>query len=363
MALIWADGFDDYDYDVEAAAAAVAGEYESYSDTGTSGSNDLSVVASGRRGSGALQLLQSGSGTSPYVQKTLPAAITELFAAVAYNPGSNTNAQHFLSLWSGPTCQITLTKNTAGAIEVRRGTSAGTLLATSGSGVLPVSQFTHMSVRAVISSTVGIVQIRLNGAATNAIDISAANTNNGASAVSVDGVRLGPSVSGLSVFTMLFDDLVLWDTTNDGSGMTSWIGDVRVDSYAPNAEGDTQNFTTSAGTAHYSLVNGASPVAANYVQSANVGDVDLFQFADMLHTPAAIYGVMATAAALKDDAGSRSIRMKCKSGSTTTDNGTDLALSTTRTRVKGAFGVNPATGAAWTKAGFNSAQFGVAVTV
>lgn len=358
MSLLWADGFDDYDYDAAASTGAVAGEYETYSDSGSGATNDITVDVVGRRGSGALKI--GGTSSGSYAQKSLAAALTEIYVAMAVSPAASV-ATTLFSFFSGATCQVSVLTTAAGALEVRRGTATGTVIGTSASGLIPTGAFTQIQMRLTISDTTGVVQIRLNGSTSYALNLSAQDTNNGAAAVSVDSVRLGYTGASAMTTVTTYDDFVIWDTT--GSVMNTWVGDVRVDSYAPNGEGDTQNFTTSTGSTHYTLVDEASPDATDYVQSATLNDKELFAFADMTHTPTNIYGVVPTVAALKDDAGNRSIKLLAKSGGTEALSASDIALSTTRTRCIGVMETDPNTAAAWTKTAFNAAQFGVKVTV
>jgi hypothetical protein len=354
MALIWADGFDDYDYDAAAPTASFAGEYESFGDLGSS----FDIVTGGRRGN-CLSINQ-GSGSNLYIQKNFP-ALSEVFVALATLNTSVLSGGTVLALRMGATVQVCFTISTTGILSAYRGTwTSGTYLGSS-TVPIPLSTWAQLQFRVVISDTVGVIQVRRDGDTAYIINLTGIDTNNGASSAQVDSVALGGSMGISEGRVSLYDDFVIWDTT--GSVMNTWAGDLRVDSILPNAEGDTQNFATSTGTAHFSLVNAASPVATSYTQGGSVGNVELFNFADISHTPSAIYGVMATAAALKDDAGARSVRMSAKSSSTLVDSGTDISLSTSRTRIRAVFETDPATSAAWTKTGLNAAQFGVKVTV
>ena len=340
MAILWADGFDDW--------TSTTGEYGTISGT-------LAPSAGNGRRSGAALLINNNGD---YIQRALDSALTELFVSFAFRP-TNTTAADVLSLFSATTAQITVRVLADGSIEVRRGTSTGTVLGTSAAGLVGSGAFTHFQVRAVISDTVGVVQIRLNGSSSPAINLTSQDTNNGAAAVSVNNVRIGTSSTGSKVG--YYDDLVIWDTT--GSIANTWIGDTRVDSYFPNANGDSSQFVGSDGnsTDNYLLVDAAAPNGTDYVQSSTVGDKDLYGFGNMSHTPSSIYGVVVTASALKDDAGSRSIRLLAKSSSSEANSGADIALSTSRTRAIGVFETNPATSAAWTKSGVDGAQFGITV--
>lgn len=345
MAILWADGFDDW-----TIASGVAGEYELFS----AGSMQMSSTL-GRRGTGALRIVSF----SDYLHKTLPATYPELFACVAFNPAAMPNAgtySNVLSFYSATTAMVSIRVNADGSISACRGTLTDTVLGTSAAGLVTSGVYTHFQIRVVFSSTVGVVQVRLNGATINALSLTAQNTG-GATA---NGLRV---YSGSSSVTPLYDDLVVSDTS--GSIANSWPGDVRVDSYLPNGNGDLSQMTGADGDSinNYLQVQTAAPNATNYTQSATVGHEDLYAMADMTHNPVAILGAVCTASALKDDAGARSIRLHAKSGGTDSASAADIALGTSRARVHTVFETDPSTGVAWTKAGLNAAQFGFAVTV
>ena len=92
---------------------------------------------------------------------------------------------------------------------------------------------------------------------------------------------------------------------------------------------------------------------ASYVESGTVGHKDLYAYQDLTGTPAAIMAVQVATVARKDDAGSRSLRAVLKSGATTA-NGATRVLGTSYALHDDRFEVDPATGAAWTKAGVDA---------
>lgn len=344
MTVEFADGFEDW--------TSISGEYQN-----VIGSPTVSAGV-GRRGGSALVL-----NGAMAVGRSLVTPRTEIFASIALYPTDSGSASTiFMGFYSGATAQISLVLNASNTIEVRRGAESGTLLGSSSAGAMPTAQYSHAIVRVVVSDTVGVVQIRLNGSDTPAVNLTGVDTNNGAAAVSVSEIRLGARAGGAARVGR-YDDFVINNT--DGSIANSWIGDTRVDSYFQNSNGDSSQFVGSDGnsTDNYQLVGGAAPNGTDYVQSSTVNDEDLYGFQDMIHTPTTIFGVLVAASALKDDAGSRSFRTLAKSGGTKVDNGADFVLSTSRTRYLGAFETDPNTSVAWTKSGLSAAQFGEKVTV
>lgn len=340
MAILWADGFDDW----TAASSGVAGEYDSYV------ANSVSILSTGgRRGGGAVQM----SSFSDHLTKGLGGTFGELFFAFAFRPGAN-GAHAMLQLRNGATAVFTVRWNTDGSVSLMSG-DFGTVLATSSAGVMPQGVYTHVQLRVVFATSGGTAQLRLDGATTNLLSA----TGNTGAACTACAIAIG---AGLSAAAAAWDDFVVADTS--GSVANTWLGDVRVDSYRPNANGDLSQMVGSDGnsTDNYALVNPAT-AGSSYVQSATVGAEDLYHVTDMSHTPQSILGVVATAAALKDDAGTRAIRLHAKSGAVDARSDADIVLSTTRRRVTTVFSTDPNTGAAWTRTGLNAAQFGFEVTV
>jgi hypothetical protein len=146
----------------------------------------------------------------------------------------------------------------------------------------------------------------------------------------------------------------------DGSRNNDFLGDVKVVTLRPNADTAQADFTLSAGSVHYSLLAEApdDDGDASYVESGTVGHKDLYGYQDLTGTPAAIMAVQITTVARKDDAGSRSLRKVLRSGATTA-NGATRGLGTSYALYDDRFEVDPATGAAWTKAGVDAQEAGV----
>ena len=65
---------------------------------------------------------------------------------------------------------------------------------------------------------------------------------------------------------------------------------------------------------HYTLVDDAAPNTTDYVSSATVGQRDTYGMQDLTAATGTIYGVQLNLAALKSDAGARSIKPLVLSG-------------------------------------------------
>jgi hypothetical protein len=340
MAILWADSFDDW-----TTSSGAAGEYDSFA------MGSISTTM-GRRGGGCFY---NSSNSGNYLQKQLPASYSELFASVAARiTFISSSPSCVMRFYSGATAQVSIRVNADGSISATRGTETGTVLGTSAPGLTTSEVYAHYQVRVVFSTTGGVIQVRLNGSPNLVLDLAEQNTTG----PSANAVRLTTAIS----FEGYFDDFVVNDTS--GTVANGWLGDVRVDSYFPNANGDVSQMVGSDGNSvnNYQLVSPAAPVSANYTQSAVLGAEDLYGITDMVHTPSAILGVLATAAAKKDDAGARTMRLRARSGGSDAESAADFVLSTSRSRLATLFEIDPSTGLPWTRTALNAAQFGFKIS-
>ena len=199
-------------------------------------------------------------------------------------------------------------------------------------------------------------------------------TSTGACEVRVDGVSVLtgtlPTTSTVSSVSypnqpngqcqFLIDDIYVVDTT--GSRNNDYLGDVRVNTLLPTADGTYQDMTPSTGTAHYSLVNEVSPNTTNYVSSAIAGTKDSYQFADLGSGTGGVFGLRVTSYAHKDSTGTAGLRNIARVNGADYDGANIAPLSVSWTATSEMWENNPATGAQWEASDINSAEFGVKTT-
>ncbi|PYJ07927.1 MAG: hypothetical protein DMF06_14315 [Verrucomicrobia bacterium] len=213
----------------------------------------------------------------------------------------------------------------------------------------------YLEAKVTIHNTTGAVTIKLNGA--TILTLTGQNTrasaNNSANQFILNNGSVG---NGIACF---FDDLYLSDSSGSAP-QNDFLGDCRIDCQFPNADGSNSTWTPSTGTTHYTLVDEATPNTTDYVESNVIGNKDTWAFQDLSSITGTIYGVQINTAALKDDAGGRSIINTVKSGATNADGATQ-AMGTSQQYFMDVLPVDPATSAAWTESNFNAAEFGVKV--
>lgn len=339
MALLFMDGFDHY------ASADILKKW-----TAQNGSSSITLINStaGRRGGGAL-LAPSGSATTANVTKTLAASYATLIVGIAWKI-SAVSARNIMSVLDNGTAHLTLVMNSDSTLSIRRGTSAGTTLATSGSS-LSLNTWYYIELKATIHDSTGAYEVRVNGSPW--LSASNVDTRNGANA-SVNQVLLGSDGVLANVLTQTFDDLYICDTSGSAP-QNDFLGDVRIDTVLPSADGTYTDFTPSTGTDHYALVDEATPSTSDYNESGTSGHQDSYVMQNVSSIPGTIFGVQVNVLAHKDDAGIRSLKVGVRSGTTdSVDAG--LGLSESAIYYRNIFATDPDTTAAWTESGANAAE-------
>jgi hypothetical protein len=165
--------------------------------------------------------------------------------------------------------------------------------------------------------------------------------------------------NNFATFSVGVDDVYILDTT--GTLNNDFLGDVRVQTLLPNADGTYSQLTPSTGTTHNTLVNEAAPNTTTYVSSSTPGQKDSYQFDDLAANTANVYGVEITNYSHKDAAGPAGFSNLVRVGGTDYLS-TSQPLATSWVPNRDILDANPATSAAWTASDVNNAEFGVQTT-
>lgn len=200
-----------------------------------------------------------------------------------------------------------------------------------------------------VHPTNGTSKVWLNGALV--IDYTGNTRTSGNS--NIQAVQLQRDAS-----TQDWDDWYVYDT--NAGAITTHQGDCVVYGVLPNAAGTYAEWTPSAG-ANYECVDETPPNGdTDYVSSGTVGQKDSYVFTDLPVFSGAIKGLTVTTFARKDDAGSRAFAVLTKSGATEVD-GATRNINATYQGWYETYETDPNTGAEWTRANFNAAEFGAKV--
>jgi hypothetical protein len=236
MALLFMDGFDNY-----------TGEPEMQRGGWTGGAAPSTTV-----------LRRSGVGKSVWVsstgymlRRTMPQKSTFLMGVAAYFTGFRASANspsYGFSFWDSPNdsqCQVLLTPLTDGCIVAGRDL---TELGRTAVGVLQLYTWHFIEVKIVISDSVGEVHIRVDG--TPVLDLTGKDTKYTANAW-VDKIILSVPATSAAVYC---DDFYLLDTTGSAP-CNDFLRPVFIDSLVPDADGNYEEWSRSAGSDSWALVD------------------------------------------------------------------------------------------------------------
>jgi hypothetical protein len=256
-----------------------------------------------------------------------------------------------ITLTDGGAKQIDLVFSSDSKLYIRRGGS--TILGSSSVAFAPnVYYYVEWKVTIANSILANTCVLRANG--TECLTLAAGTDTQATANASANGLSLAGHGSVLD-----YDDLYLCDGTG-GAPYNDFLGDCRVDTLLPNAEGSTQQWTPSTPGTHYTLVDETAPTTTDYVSSVTPTHRELFGMQDLTVQTGTIYGVQLGLAVQKSDAGARSIKGVIRSGASEMGSA-DTALSTGQLYLLQVQAIDPATGGLWNEGAVNNLQVGAEV--
>jgi hypothetical protein len=184
---------------------------------------------------------------------------------------------------------------------------------------------------------------------------------NGAEVLNLTGIRTTGTTTGT-----LIDQVKFGSSSNNGTfaycsdvaiGLDA--GDVRVDPQFPTANGSDRDWTRSAGSDDFSLVNDATPDTATRLSSSTVGDRVSVVKEPMRNAGGTLKGVQVVAYASKTDAGPCGLTAYLLIGGTRYYGAEFFPSFGSWAYFLSVWDLNPATSGAWTESAFNAAQVGI----
>lgn len=269
--------------------------------------------------------------------------------------GMSANVRTCVTLSSAGNTQIGWRPNPNGSISVYRMTdhTTGTLIQTTAADVLRSNVWQWVDFSVTISTTVGTVDLRVDGAVV--LSMTAQNTQGYVTTASVDGIYLGSQGGGLSGSNQCnFDDVFAIDSITP-------LGERRVETIRPSADTATKDWTPNAGTTNFSRVNDPTVNTGTFVSASVVGNLDLYDMVDLNSNPTNIDAVQVTVWAQKTDAGSRSIAIVGDIGGVQVVSA-NLALAASIAKYTSLLATKPG-GGAWDATSVNALRAGPKVTV
>lgn len=245
---------------------------------------------------------------------------------------------------SAITSQVYLSVLTDGSLELRRGSSAGTILGTSAVGLIATGSFYFIELKVLVGNS-GTYDVRIN----NVSVLSGSGDTQNTAVAQWTIVQFGGGTG------TVVDDFYI----NDGTGSinNNFWGDTRIDVVYPDGDGASSGWTPSTGTTHYTLIDEAAPNGdTDYNSTATINAIDEVT---MQNTPVpdnTIRSVQALASVKKTDAGAATMAIMARQDSvdyvaTTASPGTAYAY------VRQVYERAPDT-SIWTATIFNAMEFG-----
>jgi hypothetical protein len=302
----------------------------------------------GRRGTSGIYWSGSGTNVAWWYKSGLPQRSTFVFG-FAYYLTSILSTAFFVGGRYAATDQIGIQLNSDRSVSAMRGGWGGTAIETSAVNVVPLGKWCFIEMKATIDNSAGAYEIRVDGV--DVVSGTGADTQQHASVSTAGTIYVYHRYS-----TMKMDDFYWLDT--NGSIANDFLGDIRVDPRYPDGAGASTDWTPSAG-ANYQCVDETQPNDdTDYVSETTAGDHDTYTFDDLDSTSGSVFGVQQLIYARKDDAGSRSLKTVCRSGTTDYHNSNTHIMSDTYDYYMDILEEDPDTSSQWTISGVNSAEFG-----
>ncbi len=305
-----------------------------------------SYTAGTGRLSGRCAICSGNTGALTWTH-ALPTTYTTLICGMGVNFATAVATVSCFDLRAGATRTVRVQTDASGHLQVLN--SGGTVIAT-GTTVLTVNTFNYIELKAFVNTGTpasGTIELHLNGS----VEIASTAANLGSTAMDTLALlRSGTSNQ------MNWDDIYICDTTGSAPNNT-FLGDTRVQTVYPAADGAHLQWTPTGGGAHYTQVNANVPDDdTTYVSDLTPGDIDSYD-CDNVDGGSTVYAVQVNLWARKDDASTRQIAPVIRQASTDYV-GTTVTLGTTYTYKSQLYDQDP-TAAAWTATNVNADEFGV----
>jgi hypothetical protein len=298
----------------------------------------------GRNGSG-LQLQSS------FISKTTPHSNVWTMGFAVRFPNATSNNDTIYILKNNDITLFQLRHNVDQTLSLEAG--AGTPIGTSDRALLN-GRWYWIDFTVTFSNTTPILctgELRINGHVE--ISGSASTGINSTALISQDNKANVHFLTGLAnLNTVHFDDWYFKNTTG-------YYGDIRIIALYPNGEGSSLLWTPSSGLVHYVDVNTHPVDITKYVKTATPGNIDTYDWEDIPTFSGTIKAVNMGFLANKDDEGTKSFKIVFGNTGTEESSAEFFVSSDTPEYFEHSNELDPATGLAWTQAGWNAKQAGI----
>ena len=240
--------------------------------------------------------------------------------------------------------QIRVNLGTEGSVRALRG---NTELGRS-DPCIAAGGYHHFEAKAKIDETTGYVEVRVNEV--TVLNLTGIDTQTSANAESSQfRIELKPVTGSHVDVVMDLDDVFAWDddATDAENTVVDFVGDKGCYYLKPNADTATSEFTLSAGSTSYSLIDEVPPSATDYLDDATGSARTIVQVEALPANVAEVIAFMPVIYARKEESGTVNLRGGVVVGTdesyTATDSpSTEYAYMTPTPKT-----INPDTGVAW----------------
>jgi len=358
MTILWAEGFDHYGTTPNGGRdAMLKGAWAAFAD----GSGNLPIISSTHSRTGTYALKCFG-GPGVVERSTARRVLGASKLAVGCGYGVYPDALPSVNGTWGMSIRDSANDNilkvsveSDGSLGFYKG-SGYTLIARS-DPIVTAASWSHIEVKCVIDNVVGSIDAQVNGISV----FSLTNQNLGTNAATqlTFGCFAG-SGSGTTV-DFYFDDIVVWDTA--GSINNTFLGTQRVETIFPTSDTAVADFSKTGSANGYACINNVPPDDdTTYLAAAVVNNKSEFGVGSLPANVSAIVGVFVHTLAKLSDAGTGNLQVSLVSGVSVSD-GPDKVLTSGYQYHGGVHQLDPATSAAWTKAGVEAAKLRLKKTV
>lgn len=348
MALLWIEGFEGFGTTIAAVPSptGVVGRKTLVSD------EPRFRIQAGRFGGYALNIIYDSScyygRTGLTTNSTLIVGCAVKWTELIRNYSST--YPMYLAFYDGVTTGVNLYLEANGETTVRRG---ATVLGTTSGYAFSDNTWVYVELKVTCHDTTGSFELRFNGE--TVLTGSNIDTKPGTNAYH-NGFRvLGTSTT--SSRAVQVDDLYCCDAS--GASNNDFLGPCKVLPIFPDSAGDSAQWTPSAGANYAAVDEPQIDDDTTYVETASAGQKDLYNYGSLGETVSGIKGVQVTTTARVTDATPLSLYPRVKSGATEQSGSQITVGNSSYVSFSQLWDSDPNTGAAWSQANLEAAQFGV----
>lgn len=252
------------------------------------------------------------------------------------------------------TAQLSVGIDINGYIRAYRGAGGGTLIASSTGPVVTLASWKHFEVKALISATVGTLEVRAEGVPIPGLT-ALTGLNTMSHATDPKAYSMGVRVEGSGTSNNFYiKDIVFWDTL--GTQNNNFLSTVGV-YWRPVNSDVSSGWTKSSGTSDYQLLNESPPVDSGFISApAAFPAPSKMGFAPLPVDIVSIRGLIPFIRGMKSDSGDGNIQMSLSPDAATYTLGLDRPMTTAFTDYGDIKELSPVSGVAWTPAEFATLQ-------